>query len=300
MNTRKTTCLAFALLPALLTGCPKMGNRGEAPGNSGGKQGTGSTGSNEQALTFEEAKRTLDEVQLSDEAQRLVNGSIEITTDFTIGAAVEQAAQEIGAFVESQLPCAEITLIDNTLTVEYGAKPGNCTFKGQTYSGTHAITVEVNEEYDILVHHAWDSLSNQKVSVSGFADVAWSLTDQTRHVVHELTWTRLSDGKMGVGTGDRLQAGLDGDIFKGFEVDGYHDWTGDAGTWRLDIEEIEWQWTDPVPQSGSYAVEAPNGKSLSLDFNRLDEDSIVVTISSGPHSFDITVNKLGVAQPADS
>jgi hypothetical protein len=296
----KTSYLAFVLLPAFLTGCPKMGQRGEDPGGPGAKDGTGNTGSTEQALTLEEAKRALEEVQLNDEAQRLVNGSIEITTDFTIGAAVEQAAEEIGAFVASQLPCAEITLIDNTLTVEYGAKPGNCTFKGQTYSGTHAIAVEVNEEYDILVHHEWEALANQKVTVSGFADVAWSLTDQTRHVVHELTWTRLSDGKTGVGSGDRLQSGLDGDIFKGFAVDGYHDWTGDTGTWQLDIEEIEWQWTDPVPQSGTYAVEAPNGKSLALDFNRKDEDSIVVTISSGKYSFDITVNKLGVAQPNES
>ena len=55
---------------------------------------------------------------------------------------MEQAAQELQDFIASQLPCAEITREQNTLVVAYGAHPGNCTYRGQTYSGTHAITVE--------------------------------------------------------------------------------------------------------------------------------------------------------------
>src|SRR5687768_15020842 len=148
-------------------------------------------------MTSQEALEAVDEASVSSEASSVMAGSIEIATDFTIGQAVENAAAEIRDFLGSQLPCAEVTLAGATLTVEYGANPGNCTYKGLTYTGSHAITVSKNEDSDVLVQHEWDELSNGRVSVSGTADVTWSLTDQSRRVVHELEWTRLKDGRTG-------------------------------------------------------------------------------------------------------
>ena len=104
---------ATALVPALLTGCPQQG------------------------MTAQEAGQALEEVGIEAQAQALTSGTIEISTNFTIGGAVEAAAAEIKTFVETQLPCANITLEASTLTVEYGVNPGNCVYKGQTYSGTH-------------------------------------------------------------------------------------------------------------------------------------------------------------------
>jgi hypothetical protein len=279
------TFLAFAALPAFLAGCPKAND---------------TRGENKEPLTLAEAQQALEETSMSGEATSLVAGTVEITTDFTIGGAVEQAAEEIASFVESQLPCAGIELIDNTLTVEYGANPGNCTYNGQTYSGTHAITVELNDEHDVLVHHEWTELSNQKLSVSGFADVTWSLTDATRHVVHELTWTRLSDGRTGTGSGDRLQGALHGNILEGFTEDGNRTWEGEAGTWDLDINGIEWRWIDPVPQAGDFDLETPKGKHLTMSFSRIDDDTIQVTVAGPEHSFDIHVNKWGGQEVEDS
>jgi hypothetical protein len=276
--------IALALVPAFLTGCPRP--KEEGPGTNGTQQ------SND-ALTLGEATQALEEAQISGQADSLISGSVEITTSFTIGQAVENAAQEIKSFVLSQLPCAEISLVGNTLSIEYGVNPGNCTYNGNTFRGTHTISVDTNEDTDVLVHHEWADLSNGHVSVTGFADVTWSLDDKTRHVVHELTWTRLSDGRQGVGSGDRLQAALGGDITQGFTVDGYRQWQGNAGTWDLDINEIEWQWTDPVPQSGSYVLETPKGKTLSLAFERVDFDTIKVTVSGPRRSFDFLVNKAG-------
>lgn len=283
MNAK--TFLAFALLPTFLAGCPR-------------KEET--RGQNDEPLTLAEASQALEETAISGEATALIGGTVEITTDFTIGGAVEQAAQEIAEFVGSQLPCADIQLVQNTLTVEYGAKPGNCTYNGQTYSGTHSVTVELNEENDVLVRHEWTDLSNQKLEVSGFADVTWSLADQTRHVVHELTWTRLSDGRTGTGSGDRLQGALGGNILQGFTEDGTRKWAGEAGEWDLAINDIEWRWIDPVPQSGSFDLETPKGKHLVLSFQRLDEDTITVTVAGPKHSFDINVNKLGEQQVDES
>ncbi len=248
---------------------------------------------NKEPLTTGEALHALEEASISSQAASVMSGSIEITTDFTIGGAVEQAAEEIRDYVTSQLPCAEITLTGNTLTVEYGVNAGNCTFRGHTFSGSHAITVARNDMGEVVVDHVWEELSNGVVSVTGDATVTWSFEDKTRHVEHELTWTRLSDGRQGVGRGDRTQRPLDGGLTEGFEVDGERSWEGERGTWELDIDGVQMRWIDPVPQSGTYTLVTPNDKTLAMSFDRIDEDSIRVTIENGRRTFSFNVNRAG-------
>lgn len=243
-------------------------------------------------LTRDEAREALDEASVSAEAASLVGASVEIYTDFTIGGAVEAAAAELRTFVETQLPCAEVTLEGSTLTVVYGARPGTCTYRGQTYSGSHTVTVMRNQMDDVVVSHQWAALSNQRVSVTGSAMVTWSFTDRTRHVSHELEWTRLSDGRTGVGTGDRTQAALDGGLVVGFVESGERTWTGSAGTWTLSIEDVEMRWVDPCPQAGRYVLESPAGKTLTLSFERSAPTTITVTIASGGRSYDLDVTTL--------
>lgn len=120
--------------------------------------------------------------------------------------------------------------------------------------------------------------------------VTWSLQDElSRHVVHELTWTRMSDGLTGTGTGDRLQRGLNGDVTQGLAIDGERTWAGTAGTWDLDIDGVELRWIDPVPQAGIYTLTTPSLKQMSLSFDRKDEDTITVTVASSDQSFDFDV-----------
>ena len=241
-------------------------------------------------VTAAEAQQALDEAAVATEAANLMGSSIEIGTSFTIGGALEEAAAELGQFVESQLPCAEVTLAQNTLSITYGALEGNCTYQGHTYSGTHAITVSSTEEAQIVVEHTWADLSNGKVTLSGEAVVTWTLQDElSRHVIHELTWTRLGDGLTGTGSGDRLQRGLNGDVTQGLAIDGERAWTGNAGTWDLAIDGVELRWIDPVPQAGLYTLTTPSEKQLSLGFERKDEDTITVTVASGEQSFGFDV-----------
>jgi hypothetical protein len=245
-------------------------------------------------LSREEAQDALEESSVDSQAAALTSASIEVSTDFTIGQAASHAAEEIRDFVHAQLPCAEITLEDATLTIEYGALPGMCTFHGHTFSGSHAIHVERNDENDVVVTHHWDELSNGKLSVTGDATVTWDLEDPSRHVVHELTWTRLSDGRMGVGSGDRLQKPLEGGLAEGFEVDGTRSWEGDKGRWDLDIDHVQMRWADPVPQAGAWVLDTPFDKTITLEFDRIDEDSIAVTASNGDRSIELRVNSTGV------
>jgi len=253
----------------------------------------------EEALTAREALQTVEELSLESQAITVSNGTIELTTSFTIGQAVEAAAEELEEFIASQLPCAEITLEGATLSIVYGALPGECTYHGQTYSGSHTIEIVSADEGEVVVHHAWTELSNGKLEVTGTADVTWSTAEGTRHVIHELHWTRLADGFAVTGSGDRTQAALDGDIFVGMTVEGGREWTSERGDWELDIEGVELRWEDPVPQAGEYEITTPfeskrgEKKTASVSFERKDEDTIRVTVESGKKSFEFDVSKTG-------
>ena len=253
---------------------------------------------NDEPLTLGEAQRALQETSTSSQAGNLMSATIELSTDFTIGGGIEAAVAEIRSYIESQLPCAEITLGSGTLQVEYGAKPGNCTYRGHSYSGMHSVTVTANGEGQVIVQHDWDQLSNDVVMLSGFATVTWDAVDAHRRVNHELTWTRVSDGKAGIGRGDRTQRPLEGNSLVGMTVDGERAWSGEAGTWELDIDGIEVRWADPVPQAGRYTLVTPSDKEIELSFERLDEDTIVVELSGTKNSFSFLVSSSGAIESA--
>lgn len=266
---RLTTCAAIALL---LSGCPKKKDEGK--------------------LTAIQAREALEESTASSEARALTSSSIEISTTFTIGGGVAKAAQEIQTFVQSQLPCAGITLADATLTVTYGAKPGNCRYRGQTFSGTHAVRVSKNENNQVIVDHTWKKLSNGKITVDGTAHVTWDFQDAFRKVEHDFTWAR-SDGRSGKDYGMRTQRPLSGGLAEGIQIDGDRTWEGKSGKWSLAIEGVQARWIDPIPQAGTYRLATPDNKSLTLIFERVDDDTISVTLSNGNRSFSFNVNSIG-------
>ena len=53
---------------------------------------------------------------------------------------------------------------------------------------------------------------------------------------------------------------------------------------------------DPVPQAGSYNLLTPKNKKLGLSFQRVDEDTIKVTVSNGKRSFNFDVSKIGTVK----
>jgi len=250
-------------------------------------------------LTLGEAAEALGEATVSSQAEGLASTTVEINTNFTIGAAVEAAAQELQAFYASQLPCAEVTLSQATLTVKYGAKAGNCTYNGHTFTGESSISIKANAAAGVIVDHTWTNLSNGTISVTGTAHVTWSLADKTRRVEHTLSWKR-SDNKIGTGTGDRTQSPLPGGVVEGIKVEGERSWKGSAGQqWDLAIQGVEMRWADPVPQAGKYVLATPKNKSLTLSFTRVDADTIRVSITNGSKTFNFNVNKTGSETSAD-
>ena len=144
-----------------------------------------------------------------------------------------------------------------------------------------------------------EDLSNGRINVTGDATVTWSSEDSSRNVVHELVWTRIIDGKVITGGGNRTQTVLTGGLIEGFASDGNRYWNSDRGDWDLDIDNVEIRWEDPVPQAGTYTLDTPFDKSASLSFERLDDDTIEVTIASGEEEFSFEVSKLGTVSDSD-
>ncbi len=264
---------AVLVLPVLvLTGCPRDK---EAP------------------LTLGEATQALQQASDAGQAEGLTSASVDISTNFTIGQAVKDSAAELKTFIGTQLPCADITLADATLTVVYGANQGNCTYHGHTFTGTHTISIERNEDAKVQVHHEWTDFSNGVVSLDGTADVTWNFADKTRRVQHESHWMNLKSGRVGTGSGDRLQSVLAGGLAEGIQVDGTRTWDGEKGHWDLAIDGVQMRWTDPVAQAGSYTLATPFGKTVSMAFDRVDDDTIKVTVTGPKHEFSFNVSKVG-------
>lgn len=252
-------------------------------------------------LTAQEAREAVEESSLAQQASALASASVEISTDFTIGQAVEDAADQVRAFVESQLPCAEVERAGGTLSITYGTRAGNCTYNGHRWSGVHSIEVVRNEMSEVLVRHRWDGLSNGTMRVDGRAEVTWDFDDRQRRIDHELTWTRLADGRMGVGRGQRAQSPLSGEggLGEGIRIEGDRAWEGDSGRWSIDIDGVEVRWTDPVPQAGRYHLTTPFDKSLTLRFSRIDERRIQVTAEGSRRDFSFVVGRGGAITEAD-
>jgi hypothetical protein len=245
----------------------------------------------QEGLTSQEAQQASEELQVESQSQALTSSTVELGTNFTIGGAVEQAADELRTFVKSQLSCADVTLSGHTLTIEYGVRSG-CLFRGQTITGSQEITISKNDTNDVVVDHVWTDLSNGQVQVSGTAEVTWSQSDVSRHVVHDLKWTRLSDGRMGEGKGDRTQRPLpdaEGGLSSGFTETGTRSWDGKAGHWSLEIDHLDMRWVDPLPQKGSLTLETPFDKTVSASFTRPNATTIRVTLE-GPRG-SISINK---------
>src|ERR1700749_880591 len=88
---RVASCLGLLVIPFALSACPKDGE-----------------------LTAAEAQESLEEASASSQAEGLTSPTVGISKNFTIGEAVEQAAQDLKTFIASQLPCADVALAGST------------------------------------------------------------------------------------------------------------------------------------------------------------------------------------------
>jgi hypothetical protein len=252
-------------------------------------------GGNDDPLTQEEAKEAVQSVEISGSAQGLTFDAVDISTHFTIGKGVVEAAAEIKLFAITQIPCADITIDQGHVTIDFGDLSDTCTYHGRTYAGVIKLDIE-RSQGEVLVHHTWTGLTDGKVVVNGDADVSWSKDSAARHVTYDVNFTHPDMDRTMHATGDVTQKLIDANagISAGVQIDGSREWTlNDEKTWTLDIEGVQVRGLDPVPQSGTYALTTPKDKHVTLTFERVSATTIQVTLT-GPKGKSHTVNVISI------
>jgi len=250
----------------------------------------------EEALTRGEAEEAVTSAELSSSAQALTLDVIEVSTKFTIGGAVRNAASELRDLLASQIPCSTVSVDGPSVTVDFGTLEDQCQFNGHTYAGIAKISVMRTDEKELEVYHEWQGLTDGKISLDGWARVTWSGVERTRRVEHEIDWTSTERQGVMQASGDRTQRLVDPalGIRGGIIVDGTRDWSLENGrSFHADLEGIQLRGQDPVPQAGTYAVTNPKGKTLTLTFERISDTKIRVT-ATGPRGRSIQLEVVSV------
>jgi hypothetical protein len=225
------------------------------------------------------------ELQTTTKVMALSSGVVEISTDFTIGGAVEDVVDALHDWFTSQMPCAEITVEGASVEVDFGELGDACVHRGRTYAGVVLLEITSADAGIIEVQHTWADLTDGDVHLTGTADVTWDLAALTRTIDHQADW-RIGEASW-TGFGHRVMTfAADG---SGMTIDGDRGWSGTTGAWDLTIDQVSIKWLDAVPESGSYHLMTPSGKDVSVSFLRESAMSIAVTIS-GPmvsHTFHV-------------
>lgn len=230
-------------------------------------------------------RAAVDEVVATGQGESLENDVVEITTSFTLAGGLEAAVTQIHDYMKTQLPCAVIEKPDtHTLIVEFGAAEGNCEVNGRSLSGKVTLTYETSAD-EVVVTHTFEGLTNGFATLDGSSVVTWS--EASRHVVTD--FDVVTQRGTFTANGDRTQHRI-GAKGEGIVVAGTRDWSGKRGDWHLDIEDVEMRGVDPVPQDGSYVLTQPSGNEVTMTFDRIDEDTIEVSVTGGrrDHTFRVT------------
>jgi hypothetical protein len=248
------------------------------------------------AMTTPEGLEGLDQAVRSDAGIQVTARSVEVSTTFTLGAAVEAAAEELAAFWDSQAPCTEVALNGATLAIDYGTLDDDCTYEGRTYAGLSEVTVVGAADGAVEVAHGWTGLTDGFFQVDGGALVTWDGHALTRSVDTTHTWTELATGETVDVTGRHVMGSLDGGGFfdGGITLDGDRQWVDDAGdAWDLVISGVEARWIDPAPQAGTLAVTNPDGKTLDIAFSRVDETTVRAEVTGTRRPITVDITALG-------
>ena len=221
---------------------------------------------------------------------------IELTTSFTLGQGVEAAAEEIRAFVTSQVPCSTVTVQPGQVSIDFGDLSDSCVYRGRTYAGVVTVALDLSGG-GAHVTHTYEGFTGGRVTMDGTSNVDWNAGE--RHIVTDLDFT--SDDRSVHVESDRTQAfrACEGVAAVCVSIEGSRQWTSERGDWDMTIAGVEARSIDPVPEAGTYTVLNPEGKEIGLSFSRVDEDTIEVSVTGGRRDLVFHVTAAGQVQDGE-
>ena len=77
-------------------------------------------------------------------------------------------------------------------------------------------------------------------------------------------------------------------------MEGTRDWTSEEGDWHIDMNGLEIRLQDPVAQAGQIVLTDPEGRTLTLEHERLDERTIRITLEGTREPLVFDINQLGI------
>lgn len=236
---------------------------------------------NDEGDGYDEARAAVAEANLSAGADRATAEGIEISTQLGDGDRIEDATSLIADFWRSQAACTTVTVDGAAIVVDYGTLEDDCEFDGHTYAGVDTINVLSIDPLGMGVRHEWNQFTNGNVTLDGTANVAWIGDEETRHVSTDYVFANFVDPSIVEVRGDHVTRRIDPDVpvrEGGFVLDGTRDWTSPSGDWSLDMTGLEIRPQDPAPQAGTVELTNPAGTTLTIAYERIDEDTIAATV----------------------
>jgi hypothetical protein len=246
--------------------------------------------------SVENTELALQESALTAQVDALVADAADQNSRFDIGQGFDNAAQQLAEQLAQELPCAAVTRSGSTLNIVYDAVRADCTWHGRKLAGRHSVRVMRNADNEVSVHHELDDFRDEKLSLTGTADVKWSRTSGSRRVEHALTFVVLSgsdEGLTGDSEGDSTQLTLE----DGVRINGLRKWrSAERGTYVLEMQAIEQRFADSVPQQGAYELTLPTKDALTFAFGRIDTDNIRVTVQGAQQDLSFVVRADGTIE----
>ncbi|MFN3196807.1 MAG: hypothetical protein ACE366_00120 [Bradymonadia bacterium] len=249
-----------------------------------------------QEMSKGEAESGARQAITASQASALTSESIEISTEFTLGEGVAKGAEELADFYQSQIPCAEVALDAEKaqLTIDHGTLDDDCVWRDRTWGGSHTITIARNDGEGVQVEHAWTDFTQGTVVLTGNATVTWIPGEQSREVAHDFTWKTDRSDRVGAGTHTQRLIDPDAGISGGMLIDGDSTWgwAEDGLVWSLASNGVQMRGQDAMPQAGTYILTTPV-RTITMEFERVDDAVSKVTLTSGERSFSFNVGKSG-------
>lgn len=213
-------------------------------------------------------------------------GVVTLFPDRTIGERMDDRAEARREFWQSQRPCSTVTIGDaDVLVVDFGGLRDDCVFDGRTFAGRDVVRWR-SEDGALDVQHRWMRFTDGERVWNGVATVSFpadagdaGFTVTGEHVVGSLR----TGGLMGVsGTIDVLRRDPDRPIDEGgFVLDGKRLWEIGGEEWTAIYLELVFVPTDAAPESGAIVLENPDGDTMTIVYERVDEDTTSARVSDG-------------------
>lgn len=246
-------------------------------------------------LTAGDAVDALVSAQAAGGSFGLVLEPIEISTQLSaIGDDPVVIRDEIEAFWSSSLPCASVGVDDGAVVIDHGAVSDACVVAGRAYGGQHRIRVESASAGIVELRHTFRNFTDDTLWVDGTSVISFDLDGFTRTL--GVFWDfQSADGEIIPVSGSHTytleepQRGIAGPM----QLAGERSWSSGDGLYDLTMTDTRLRLVDPVPETGSWALDPPGPGELTMDFARINSDLLEVVVNGTRRQIVLDVTQAG-------